>query len=241
MKMKRKMFFVLLLSLILACMPAVAYASEVEAEKAVTGHIAVAGKKVTVTLEVAADTVATDGRLAVAYDKSKLTLDKDATTSGKLWEVEDLNKEYPVSEPVSGFDAIVSLVFADATDKGVSGTALTLVFEAADYGDVQLAVGVSLNNGGKAVEKTEAVLTGKIEKPEESTSGEDTPEESTSAESTPAESTPAESTPAGTDPAQPGGQTNTGDSSNLVVWLAILCVAVLVMGGVFIRMKKRSK
>lgn len=83
------------------------------------------GRNVTLTINLAANSQVTSGRLKIRYPKDLLVL--SSTQSGNLWKVEDLNTGLEETG-----QKVIAYAWADTETKTNAGTILTLNLEAQD-------------------------------------------------------------------------------------------------------------
>lgn len=91
----------------------------------VTTQISGQGRNVTLTINLAANSQVSSGRLKIRYPKDLLVL--SSTQSGNLWKVEDLNTS--IEETTQ---KVIAYAWADTETKTNAGTILTLNLEAQD-------------------------------------------------------------------------------------------------------------
>lgn len=242
MSKKNRLLVCLLLCLIMLCNAFTVSAAEADP---MSGTMSLDGDKITVVVDLAKDSQATNGEVQISYDSAKMTL--VSTDGSDLWDVEDINEAYSTDT--------VSLMFASAAPVNEGGTVLTLVFEtAADCEVYEASVQVKLYSDMTSIASSEdaaqeeVTFTVSAEKEAETTAPSE--EETESAEETTApfeEETGSseEADPPSEDNASPSedssesaGNTgssseengaDTGDQFNGALWLGLLVCSAAVM------------
>lgn len=245
MSKKNRLLVCLLLSLTMLFSAITASAAETDA---LSGSMTMSGTTITVVVDLAEGSEATNGEVQVSYDSAKMSL--VSAEGSDLWDVEDINETYSTDT--------VSLMFASYEPVNEGGTVLTLVFTVAEDAEVYEAdVNVKLYSDLKSIADSEdetqeqVTFTVSVEKEEGTTSTEET--ESTEEETTASEEetteaadettkAEAEETEADEDddsvqdnsgssgntgtPSE-GNGADTGDQFNAALWIALLGCSAL--------------
>lgn len=216
MRKKNGIILPILLCLCLMLNMATVYAAETDP---LSGAMTIDGEQITVVVNLAENSGATNGEVQVSYDPAKLTL--VSADGSDLWDVEDINETYEA--------ATVSAMYASAEAVNEGGAVLTLVFTAAqDCDTYEAEVTTKLYADQKPITDSddetceEVTFTVSAEKAEEPTEGTTDPSEEATEPS-------EEATQEATEPSQNqggnSGGVQTGDDTNLMLWFGLVFVS----------------